>query len=416
MNECLPQMVNEEQLSLRRSYKLQIVLEFTPKRTRQKIQQQLRQQEHRGNEQHEQQEHEHEQQQTLSRDIPAVAALKAAVSNDELSRSTESDSGFDSASGSGTASSGRQIAIKQSNGNNSNKLPTISKMTIEEEIKNQMTETEQTNDGSKHTTIMIAAEPCTTIAKINELTLSTDNSETLDISTAKASSSSSSSPPIPHQLPLVTTTSSLSTMTNSTSLPPSSTLKRLHRQLQGKSVAEAATDDVNMWANKFLRDLDNLMASDKPITSSSASSSPTSSATSPMLLSAAATAVIQSRYGKAAHDRSTFFAYEPIQETTATATTPTIANNGLTLSVSPSSASTAITTTTTTTTVNSIVVRPEKHKYTDNGAFNSATLGIISLVSYVTGTSSGSSSHTLNASRVVLLLLTETSCYVATQL
>uniref|UniRef100_A0A1B0B8C6 Uncharacterized protein n=1 Tax=Glossina palpalis gambiensis TaxID=67801 RepID=A0A1B0B8C6_9MUSC len=313
---------------------------------RQKIQQQLRQQEHRGNEQHEQQEHEHEQQQTLSRDIPAVAALKAAVSNDELSRSTESDSGFDSASGSGTASSGRQIAIKQSNGNNSNKLPTISKMTIEEEIKNQMTETEQTNDGSKHTTVMIAAEPCTTIAKINELTLSTDNSETLDISTAKASSSSSSSsPPIPHQLPLVTTTSSLSTMTNSTSLPPSSTLKRLHRQLQGKSVAEAATDDVNMWANKFLRDLDNLMASDKPITSSSASSSPTSSATSPMLLSAAATA-----------------------------------------------------------------------KYTDNGAFNSATLGIINHVSYVTGTSSGSSSHTLNASRVVLLLLTETSCYVATQL
>uniref|UniRef100_A0A1B0FDI5 Uncharacterized protein n=1 Tax=Glossina morsitans morsitans TaxID=37546 RepID=A0A1B0FDI5_GLOMM len=42
-------------------------------------------------------------------------------------------------------------------------------------------------------------------------------------------------------------------------------------------------------------------------------------ATSPMLLSAAATAVIQSRYGKAAHDRSTFFAYEPIQEATATA-------------------------------------------------------------------------------------------------
>ncbi|XP_030369444.1 uncharacterized protein LOC115620377 isoform X2 [Scaptodrosophila lebanonensis] len=68
-------------------------------------------------------------------------------------------------------------------------------------------------------------------------------------------------------------------------------------------------DDTNMniWANKFLRDLDSLISPDKALSpqqtatglhcSTSACNSPTSR-TAPMLLSAAASAAIQSRYGK----------------------------------------------------------------------------------------------------------------------
>jgi len=67
-------------------------------------------------------------------------------------------------------------------------------------------------------------------------------------------------------------------------------------------------DDVNIWACKFLRDLDSLMATGDKLPphlaalaegsgSGSASSSPTSR-TAPLLLSAAASAAIQSRYGK----------------------------------------------------------------------------------------------------------------------
>ncbi|XP_054085597.1 uncharacterized protein LOC105212429 isoform X2 [Zeugodacus cucurbitae] len=61
-------------------------------------------------------------------------------------------------------------------------------------------------------------------------------------------------------------------------------------------------EDVNVWANKFLRDLDNLMSSTRPL-SLSACSSPTSK-TSPQLLSAADTAAIQSRYGRCAAERA----------------------------------------------------------------------------------------------------------------
>ncbi|XP_036323799.1 uncharacterized protein LOC118737427 isoform X3 [Rhagoletis pomonella] len=65
---------------------------------------------------------------------------------------------------------------------------------------------------------------------------------------------------------------------------------------------DATQEDVNIWANKFLRDLDNLMSSTRPL-SLSACSSPTSK-TSPQLLSAAATAAIQSRYGRGAAERA----------------------------------------------------------------------------------------------------------------
>ncbi|XP_054747775.1 uncharacterized protein LOC129253431 isoform X3 [Anastrepha obliqua] len=61
-------------------------------------------------------------------------------------------------------------------------------------------------------------------------------------------------------------------------------------------------EDVNIWANKFLRDLDNLMSLTRPL-SLSACSSPTSK-TSPQLLSAAATAAIQSRYGRCTAERA----------------------------------------------------------------------------------------------------------------
>ncbi|XP_067619349.1 uncharacterized protein cv-c isoform X2 [Eurosta solidaginis] len=64
----------------------------------------------------------------------------------------------------------------------------------------------------------------------------------------------------------------------------------------------ATQEDVNVWANKFLRDLDNLMSSTRPL-SLSACSSPTSK-TSPQLLSAAASAAIQSRYGRCAVERA----------------------------------------------------------------------------------------------------------------
>ncbi|EDV91511.1 GH13653 [Drosophila grimshawi] len=70
--------------------------------------------------------------------------------------------------------------------------------------------------------------------------------------------------------------------------------------------AAGQPDDVHIWANKFLRDLDNLMGGDKlpphiaaivDSDSASTSSSPTSR-TAPMLLSAAASAALQSRFGK----------------------------------------------------------------------------------------------------------------------
>ena len=80
----------------------------------------------------------------------------------------------------------------------------------------------------------------------------------------------------------------------------------IKRAVKAKTAANASShDDVNIWANKFLKDLDNLMANPNESPpqrlqwnySQSAATSPTVT-TSPMLLSAAATAAIQSRYGR----------------------------------------------------------------------------------------------------------------------
>ncbi|XP_033232925.1 uncharacterized protein cv-c isoform X2 [Drosophila pseudoobscura] len=71
----------------------------------------------------------------------------------------------------------------------------------------------------------------------------------------------------------------------------------------------AQVEDVNIWAFKFLRDLDSLMAGDKlpphlaALAASSSGSAPSNhhsptARTAPMLLSAAASAAIQSRFGK----------------------------------------------------------------------------------------------------------------------
>ncbi|EDW24215.1 GL20607, partial [Drosophila persimilis] len=71
----------------------------------------------------------------------------------------------------------------------------------------------------------------------------------------------------------------------------------------------AQVEDVNIWASKFLRDLDSLMAGDKlpphlaALAASSSGSAPSNhhsptARTAPMLLSAAASAAIQSRFGK----------------------------------------------------------------------------------------------------------------------
>ncbi|XP_017968484.1 uncharacterized protein LOC108659858 [Drosophila navojoa] len=164
-------------------------------------------------------------QQQLQEQLEAVRQAAAAAKQlDELSRSTESDSGFDSSSTTATvatATAATSTGNSSNNGNNSN------------------------------------GKPVTT--KLRAL------------------------PPPPS-----------SRCTSAETTPP--------------ATAAAQPDDVNIWANKFLRDLDNLMGGDKLPShlassagagsdSASSSSSPTSR-TAPMLLSAAASAALQSRFGK----------------------------------------------------------------------------------------------------------------------
>ncbi|XP_065371549.1 serine-rich adhesin for platelets isoform X1 [Calliphora vicina] len=315
----------------------------------------------------EQQRHKNQQQLTVDRvrntlENQIVDTIKAAVSNDELSRSTESDSGFDSASCSGCAATLNSATTTTTTATNScsNKLPSRAKMTtIENENGNN-------NDKQQQTATSAAA----TNKSKNNQKMPTNTSliclqqENKQLKQQDASTSSSSLPfstgMVEGEAEEVEASSSMS------SAASSSTLKRLRKQLQMKSAAEAATDDVNMWANKFLRDLDNLIASDKPTTSSSGSSSPTanvycsspspsssSATTSPMLLSAAASAVIQSRYGKGAHDRSN---------------NNNSNNNGAgtnydhnTIATSPTSS---------TSSANGIVLRPEKHATIPLQSFN----------------------------------------------
>lgn len=268
-----------------------------------------------------------------------IDTLKAAVSNDELSRSTESDSGFDSATG-----GGRKAAATTYNNNSnsnstvltnggSNKLPSRAKVTTTNEKENDNNANNKRNADNDNTRVMENAttkngqqrEPAT-LANSKEakppkkalIPLKEQGKQEQDGDAAATATSTSATASLPYSSAQSATTDDDATTTTTTAAASSSTLKRLRKQLQMKSAAEVATDDVNMWANKFLRDLDNLMASDKipttsssagaagtevevPVTCTSACTSP--GPTSPMLLSAAATAVIQSRYGKGAHDR-----------------------------------------------------------------------------------------------------------------
>lgn len=280
-----------------------------------------------------------------------VDTIKAAVSNDELSRSTESDSGFDSASCSGTvvggfSSAAVNVAATAANSGN-NKLPTEPKMTTTENENGNNNDKQLTTTANKvkqyqktptNTLICLPHEenkqddPTMSLLSLPKSTAMSEP-EAMVIDEASATATSSSRPP---------------------ASPSSSTLKRLCKQLQRKTAAEAATDDVNMWANKFLRDLDNLIASDKPATSSSDLSSPTTNVycsspssattTSPMLLSAAASAVIQSRYGKTSHDRS-----------------PSHGSGGTSYDHNAVSEPISAPTATNANTPNGIVLRPEKH-------------------------------------------------------
>jgi len=103
----------------------------------------------------------------------------------------------------------------------------------------------------------------------------------------------------------VTTGKPVTTKLRALPPPPLSPTKTPTKSLTTPPVQ---ADDVNIWACKFLRDLDSLMAPGDKLPphlaalaegsgSGSASSSPTSR-TAPLLLSAAASAAIQSRYGK----------------------------------------------------------------------------------------------------------------------
>ncbi|KAH8360023.1 hypothetical protein KR093_010216 [Drosophila rubida] len=150
--------------------------------------------------------------------LQAAAADVAGKQLDELSRSTESDSGFDSSSTTATTTATATATSCKSNGNSNSK-------------------------------------PVTT--KLRAL------------------------PPPP--------------------LSPAETASR-----RPSTTTATQPEDVNIWANKFLRDLDNLMGGDKVpphlaavagSESCSSSNSPTSR-TAPMLLSAAASAALQSRLGK----------------------------------------------------------------------------------------------------------------------
>ncbi|XP_059219845.1 probable serine/threonine-protein kinase DDB_G0282963 isoform X1 [Stomoxys calcitrans] len=335
-----------------------------------------------------------------------IDTLKAAVSNDELSRSTESDSGFDSATGGGRrgAGAGAASASTPQLDVGSNKLPSRAKVTT--------TSTDaKENDNKK------ASRPQEDNSDSGRRLMENATKTEMPLRDAKQQTSKEPKPPkhstmIPnteqgiqeqHLLEAVSTrtlpaslpcsslaSTSVSTVDTAAAVtaanissaiaaaPSSSTLKRLRKQLQTKSPAEVATDDVNMWANKFLRDLDNLMASDKATnmtmmptstTTTTTTSSSTANSllvasrnsispgpTSPMLLSAAATAVIQSRYGKGAHDRYVVG--------------PGSAAHDHHHQHQLSSGTGCGTTAATTSSTNGIVLRPEKHATIPLQSFN----------------------------------------------
>ncbi|XP_037812295.1 serine-rich adhesin for platelets-like [Lucilia sericata] len=300
-------------------------------------------------------------------DNQIVDTIKAAVSNDELSRSTESDSGFDSASCSGCTAALNSTTTTSATNSGSNKLPSRAKMTtIENENGNN-------NDKQQQQQTAVANKSKNNQKKPTNTSLICLQQENKQQQQQRQQDDSTTSSSLPLSSSLTEDAEVEASSVSSTAAASSSTLKRLRKQLQMKSAAEAATDDVNMWANKFLRDLDNLIASDKPTTSSSGSSSPTanvvycsspspsssSTTTSPMLLSAAASAVIQSRYGKGAHDRS-------INSNNNSGTGGGTNYDHNTTASSPTSS----TSSSSSSTANGIVLRPEKHATIPLQSFN----------------------------------------------
>ncbi|EDX12950.1 GD20421 [Drosophila simulans] len=137
------------------------------------------------------------------------------------------------------------------------------------------------------------------VQQLDELSRSTESDSGFDSSSTTATSST------PAAAGAVTSGKPVTTKLRALPPPPLSPTKTTSNCMPTPPVQ---ADDVNIWACKFLRDLDSLMATGDKLPphlaalaegsgSGSASSSPTSR-TAPILLSAAASAAIQSRLGK----------------------------------------------------------------------------------------------------------------------
>ncbi|KAH8310818.1 hypothetical protein KR044_003093 [Drosophila immigrans] len=154
-----------------------------------------------------------------------------------------------------------------------------------------------------------AAAAAATAGQLDELSRSTESDSGFDSSSTTATTATS-------------TTTATSCNSNTNSKPVTTKLRALPppplspAETQSRRPSTAATasqpDDVNIWANKFLRDLDTLMGGDKlpphlaaiaGRESSSCNNSPTAR-TAPMLLSAAASAALQSRLSKSSNSSS----------------------------------------------------------------------------------------------------------------
>ncbi|XP_060645221.1 uncharacterized protein LOC132783926 isoform X1 [Drosophila nasuta] len=131
--------------------------------------------------------------------------------------------------------------------------------------------------------------------QLDELSRSTESDSGFDSSSTTATTTAAAT---------ATTTATATSKPVTTKLralppPPLSPAEQPSRRPSTTANTASQPDDVNIWANKFLRDLDNLMGGDKvpPHLAGATGNSPTSR-TAPMLLSAAASAALQSRLGK----------------------------------------------------------------------------------------------------------------------
>ncbi|KAH8409723.1 hypothetical protein KR222_002849 [Zaprionus bogoriensis] len=153
-----------------------------------------------------------------------------------------------------------------------------------------------------------AAAAAAEAAQLDELPHSTESDSGFDSSSTTATATGNNS------------SNCSNNNNNNNSKPVTTKLRALPPPPLSPTATPPAADDVNTWANKFLRDLDNLLAGDKLPPhlaalsgSATACSSPTSRA-APMLLSAAASAAIQSRYGKQPNSSSSNIAVATEQQ------------------------------------------------------------------------------------------------------